>query len=308
MKKIICVLLSVLMAFTMVFSVSAAEESETLPFENSNFYTVGDYTLHYRVYDNENAKKQIMLIHGFCLSSISFEGLAELYQSEGYRVVLVDCPNFGYSSRENTETVFMDREEVIFSLMEYLGGKWIVGGHSMGGGIAINLACSYEEAVSGLVLFAPQTSAEGKATSALTVTSMLMQKLFTIILKVAARIPFLVRALVAMSFSDSEYARAYDLSKITDSLLIEGTGAGIAIMTTHTKGPDFEKFSRLSIHCVIITSKEDKVAAADNLNAIIENAPAETVVYEFEKGGHNMMEYNPQLALEKTVKTIENCN
>ncbi len=308
MKKIICVLLSVVMIFTMAFSVSAVSGAEELPFDNSNFYTVGDYTLHYRVYDNENAEKQIMLIHGFCLSSVSFEGLAELYQSKGYRVVLVDCPNFGYSSRENTETSFMDREEVIFSLMEYLGGRWIVGGHSMGGGIAINLVCDYEETVSGLVLFAPQTSAEGNATTALTVTSMLMQKLFTVILKVAARIPFLVRALVAMSFSDSDYARTYDLSKITDSLLIEGTGAGIAIMTTHAKGPDFEKFSSLSIPCVIITSKEDKVAATENLNAIIENAPEGTVTYEFEKGGHNMMEYNPQLALQKTVETIEKCN
>lgn len=308
MKKIICVLLSVAMIFTMAFSVSAAGETTETPFENSNFYTVGDYTLHYRIYDNENAQKQIMLIHGFCLSSISLEGVAELYQNAGYRVVLVDCPNFGYSSRENTETVFMDREEVIFSLMEYLGGKWIVGGHSMGGGIAINLACDYEENVSGLVLFAPQTSAEGTATSALTVTSMLMQKIFTVILKFAARIPFLVRALVAMSFSDSEYARTYDLSKITDSLLIDGTGAGIAIMTTHAKGPDFEKFSTLTIPCVIITSKEDKVAAADNLSEIIENAPSGTVTYEFEKGGHNMMEYNPQLAFQKTVETIEKCN
>lgn len=308
MKKLISIIMVVVMAFTMSGVALACNDTVTTsPYDNSEFYTVGDYTLHYRVFEGEEVKNQILLIHGFCLSTASLEKVAKLYAQEGYRVVLADCPNFGYSSRENTSTALMDREEVIYSLMEYLGGTWIVGGHSMGGGIAINLACDYENTVTGLVLFAPQTSAEPDEKMAAFSKSFLMQGVYTVILNVMARIPFVVKMLVAMSFSDSEYAKAYDVSKISEPLLLKGTGAGITIMSSHAKGPDFDKLKVLDIPCVIVTAKEDKVASGDNLQAIIDNAPANTVLCEFEKGGHMMMEYDPQLTFEKTIATIEAC-
>ena len=84
----------------------------------------------------------------------------------GYDVLTVDAPNFGYSSRETSKTDLIDREEVIHALMKDIGGKWIVGGHSMGGGIAINIATDYSEDVVGLVLYAPQTNTQAKGISA----------------------------------------------------------------------------------------------------------------------------------------------
>ena len=76
-------------------------------------------------------------------------------------------------------------------------------------------------------------------------------------------------------------------------------------MTTHTRGTDFEKVRELNIPCVIITAKEDKVADADNLQAIIDNAPEGTVVHEFSKGGHMMMEYSPAEVAQKTFSVID---
>ena len=110
-----------------------------------------------------------------------------------------------------------------------------------------------------------------------------------------------------MSFSDKAYANEYDLTRITDPMSIKGTGAGITIMAAHAKGPDFEKIAQLGIPSVVITAKEDKVAQAENLQAIISALGENAVVYECEKGGHMMMEYDPVLVSEKTLPVIEEC-
>ena len=304
MKKLTAVLLALVMMLTL--SVTAFAAGSEKPFENSKFYTSGDYTIHYRTFEPKGAVKgQMLLIHGFCLSTVSLEGVAAEYAKAGYRIVLADAPNFGYSSRETDDMKLIDRETVIHGLMNKLGGKWIVGGHSMGGGIAINLATDYPEAVTGAILFAPQTSSEVSGVAAMFMRSGIMQTMYSLVLKFALMFPSVVRSLVEMSFSDKAYAESYDLSRITAPFTLEGSGAGVAIMASHTRGSDLEAFSKLSIPCVILTAKDDRVADADNLRAIIDNAPAGTVVVKDLEGGHMMMEYNPVLAAELTLDVIE---
>lgn len=306
MKKTLSFILALIIAFTLTMPAFAAEDDK--PFENSCFYSVGDYTLHYRIYEPDfKAKNQIMLIHGFCLSTASLEGIAEEYMNAGYRVVTVDAPNFGYSSRETVETEKLDRETVIYSLVQHLGGKWIVGGHSMGGGIALNLACDYPEVFTGLVLFAPQSSKEVSGAAGFIASSSLMRSMYNIILKIALMIPGVVRSLVEMSFSDAEYAKKYDIRRISDPLSIKGTGAGIAIMSSHTRGNDFEAISKLTIPSVVITATDDRVASAENLQQIIDALGENATVYNCEKGGHMMMEYDAALVAKKTLPVIEKC-
>ena len=307
MKKILSLIIASIMIFTLWVPALAVAIPEK-PYENSCFFKYKDYTLHYRVYDGDPAdKKQIMLIHGFCLSTASLEGIAEEYMTAGYDVVTVDAPNFGYSTRETTETELLDREEIIYALMCSLGGKWIVGGHSMGGGIAINIAADYSESVSGLVLYAPQTNVKAEGLTAKMAKSKLMQTMMEVICAFALRMPFLVRMLVEMSFSDKEFAKSYDLERITAPISVDGTGAGVAIMSSHTRGTDFEKLSTLNIPCVIFTASEDRVASAENLETIINSAPEGTLVYNFEKGGHMMMEYNPEGVAELSLPVMEMC-
>lgn len=305
MKKLSAIILS--LALTIGFAFSVYAENEDKPFSNSHFFKTGDYTLHYRVYDSKDEKNRILLIHGFCLSTASFDGLAAEYQKAGYDVVTVDVPNFGYSSRETSDTDYLSREEVIYALMSHLGGTWIVGGHSMGGGIAINLACEHPETVTGLVLFAPQTSSEMTGVMAKISASSLMQKMYDSILSLALKMPCLVKMLVAMSFSSCEYAENYDLDIISRPLSLEGTGAGITIMTSHALGSDLEKLSKLKIPCAVITAKDDMVAMKSNLKAILNSAPEGTYTYEFSKGGHMMMEYWPKEVATKTLPVLEKC-
>lgn len=305
MKKLTALLLALIMTFSLTVTAFAADTAEK-PFENSNFYTSGDYTIHYRSFEPDgDSKGQIFLVHGFCLSSVSLEGVAAEYAKAGYFVVVADAPGFGYSSKETSDTELVDRETLFYGLIESLGGKWIVGGHSMGGGIAINLATDHPEAVTGVILFAPQTSSELNGVTAMLMRSGLMQTVYTVVLKFALMFPSIVRSLVEMSFSDKEFAEDYDLSRITDPFTYEGSGAAVAIMASHARGSDLEAFSQLEIPCVILTAKDDRVANADNLQAIIDNAPEGTVVEKELEGGHMMMEYNPVLAAELTLSAIE---
>lgn len=307
MKKIISVILAVLMVASMGISAFAVAIPEK-PYYNSSFFSYKDYTLHYRIYDGDPAnKKQVLLVHGFCLSTASLEGVAEEYMKAGYDVITVDAPNFGYSSRENNNMELLDREEIIYALMCSLGGKWIVGGHSMGGGIAINIATDYGENVIGLVLYAPQTNTEATKMAAVMSKTCLMQSMMTMVLKFALRMPPLVRLLVEMSFSSKDFAKNYDLNRITAPMKVDGTGAGISIMSSHTRGSNFEKLASLDIPCVIFTASEDKVAMADNLQTIIDYAPKGKVVYNFEEGGHMMMEYNPQKVAELSLPVMAEC-
>ena len=305
MKKVLSVFLSLIFVFSLSSIAFAAEDKTEPPFENSSFFEIGDYTLHYRTYSAETAEKgQIMLLHGFGLSSASFEGLAAAYAESGYKVVTVDLPNFGYSSRETKKTELVDREELVYALMECLGGKWILGGHSMGGGIAINVATEYPDSVSALFLFAPQsTAAIGKPLNQI-VASSVVTVLFESLIAIGSRIPLVMRMLVAQSFSDKEYAKRYDISKIANPLQIKGTGRGIAIMASHAKATDLERFSVLSVPVVIVTAENDKVAVADNLNTILAAAPENTQTVSFAEGGHMMMEYSPEAVCEATLAAI----
>ena len=123
MKKFLSLILVTIMLLSFGVGVFAASIPEK-PYDNSRFFGYKDYTLHYRVYDGDPAdKKQLLLVHGFCLSTASLEGVAEEYMKAGYDVVTVDAPNFGYSSRETSKTDLLDREEVIHALMKNIGGK-----------------------------------------------------------------------------------------------------------------------------------------------------------------------------------------
>lgn len=306
MKKTLSFVLALLMVFSLVSFSSFALVGDAVPFENSEYFENGDYTVHYRTYGDPILNcGQIMLLHGFGLSSASLEGIAKEYAKENYFVVTPDIPNFGYSSRETSQTALMSREDLIYSLAENLGGKWIIGGHSMGGGIAANIAIDHPKKITGLVLFAPQTSMETTGMISVVMKSKIVQNVFGAIIGLTKYFPNVVRPLVAVSFSDLCYSKSYDVSKIAVPLAFKGTGAGMAIMASHTRGTDLEAFSELKIPTVIVTAKNDMVANRKNLNALIDAAPEGAKVVTVQKGGHMMMEYDPAGVCALTLDAIK---
>ena len=113
------------------------------PYEDSLFYTQGDYEIHYRIVEHKGEfRGRIMMLHGFMCSTYAWRNMAANLSEAGYDCVMADLPNFGYSTRETENTRVIDREELIAGLMKSIAPaeEWILAGHSMGGGVAANIA------------------------------------------------------------------------------------------------------------------------------------------------------------------------
>jgi pimeloyl-ACP methyl ester carboxylesterase len=73
----------------------------------------------------------------------------------GHRVVALDLPGFGRSAKPRRVHTLARYVAFLRTLIEQLGGRAVVLGHSMGGQIALRLAIDHPERVAALVLSAP---------------------------------------------------------------------------------------------------------------------------------------------------------
>lgn len=120
---------------------------QTLPYANSRFGTIDSILLHYRVWNDNYApiKGKILLIHGFIGSSYCWRMNADALAAAGYKVITVDLPSFGYSSRSITFNQSQaSRGKLIWKLLNHIDqgdtSRWHICGHSMGGGTAEAMA------------------------------------------------------------------------------------------------------------------------------------------------------------------------
>lgn len=148
-KIIFGLLLSLLIILSVIpylVPLSSPNDNALQPFENSNFRLVEGVRIHYRIYEPANVTTigKLLMVHGLGGSTYSFEKNAQAIADEGYLVILVDLPGFGYSQRlETFDHSQENRSELLWKLIsdidlglsEYAKSmKWNLAGHSMGGG------------------------------------------------------------------------------------------------------------------------------------------------------------------------------
>jgi pimeloyl-ACP methyl ester carboxylesterase len=84
------------------------------------------------------------LIHGFCGSTFCWRENIDTLARANYRVVAVDVPGFGYSSRNLHNQSHSNRARILWDLVRVIKPadttRWNIVGHSMGGGIAEAMA------------------------------------------------------------------------------------------------------------------------------------------------------------------------
>ncbi|HEV2507443.1 MAG TPA: alpha/beta hydrolase [Mesorhizobium sp.] len=80
----------------------------------------------------------------------------------GYRLIALDRPGSGYSTRARGSSGRLpEQAEIVRAFMEKLGlEKPVIVGHSLGGSVALAIAVEHPEAISGLVLLAALTHRE----------------------------------------------------------------------------------------------------------------------------------------------------
>lgn len=119
----------------------------------SDFIELDGLLVHYRDQGPSSDPLPLVLIHGTSASLHTWEGWAkELAQTR--RVISFDLPGFGLTG-PNSDGDYRDERYVAFvrNLLARLGvGRFIVGGNSLGGGVAWQLALADPDRVAGLIL------------------------------------------------------------------------------------------------------------------------------------------------------------
>lgn len=105
--------------------------------------------------DEGSGKETIILVHGLA-SNAGFWRYVIPELSKHYRVIAVDLPGYGKSSKEPYSFTLSFYAEQIKRLADHLGvKKFVYAGHSMGGQIGLIFALKYPQMLDKLVLAAP---------------------------------------------------------------------------------------------------------------------------------------------------------
>ena len=300
-KKITSIILSLVMIFSMfAFSISA-EAPET-----GTYYNEGEYSIHYTVVPAEGEfKGRIMFLHGFLYSGTTWNGMAEVMSAAGYDCYLLDLPNFGYSTRETAETNHIDRETLVVNFMETIAPTedWILAGHSMGGGVSLNIAC--ENDLEALMLFCPsEINTNGNSMFTSLATNKAMSTLMDGIFKAVLSNAFIVKMAVYMTTGDMDYAKNYDASLLADPLMIPGTGSGMLLSSANAKNTDLEKIAAIDTPTLLVWADGDNVIGSSMVSNIT-GALSDAQVTEVE-GSHIVIETAPdtlaQISLDFLAK------
>lgn len=306
MKKLI----SVLLVFTLIlpFACTAFAAKDFLPYPDSRFFDYGDYSIHYRIIPAKTTfKGRVLMLHGFLCSTYSWQNMAETLSAEGYECVLADLPNFGYSTRETDSMAIIDREELIKQLMLTIAPaeEWILAGHSMGGGVAINLAI--ELPVSALLLYCPCPQSEFPKWAEEICTSSIMKSTMNFFFENFTKITPLVRLVIYAATNDWEFAKKYDVSGVTAPVQYDDFGSGMCEMMYNVKPTDMADTGKITCPVLLCQAEKDIILTSSiksQVNAAFPSAETYTVL----GGGHQCIENRAEELTAVTVHFLSEQN
>ncbi len=290
MKRILSILCVVAVLLSTLSVVAFAADTSYKPYEESKYFTYGEYDIHYRVIPAQGKfKGRIMMLHGFMCSTFAWRNMATEMSRKGYECVLADLPNFGYSTRETPEMEIIDREILITKLMESIApmDEWILAGHSMGGGVAVNIAI--ENPVKALLLYCPAPQSEFPEEMKGLVQSDIMKGTMNAFFTYGTEIDPLVKMVIFMATLDCRFSKDYELDGVTDAVQYDGFGAGMCEMMYNVKPTDLANTDRITCPVLLVQASGDLILNAqmkEQMNSAFPNA----TTYNVLGGGHQCIE------------------
>lgn len=135
-----------------------------LPEEVSNGRPVGAAFVGPEAECQDSGKPPVLLLHGFDSSALEFRRLLPELESLGVGVHFLDLLGWGFGDSEGVQdfSPAAKRAHLYAFWQQVLGGRpMVLGGASLGGGIAIDFAAEYPEAVQRLILIDSQGFIDG---------------------------------------------------------------------------------------------------------------------------------------------------
>lgn len=305
MKKFISIICVIAMVFSSLGLAVYANDAEFKPYEDSKFFEYGDYNIHYRVVPAKGEMKgRIMMLHGFLCSTYAWRNMAPILAEAGYECVLADLPNFGFSTRESDDMTIVDREIIITELMKSIApmDEWILAGHSMGGGVSVNIAI--ENDVEALLLYCPAPQSEFPKEMEGLMTSDFMKTLMNGFFKYGTKISFLVKLIIYAATMDWDFAMNYDVTGVTDAVQYDGFGGGMCEMMFNVKATDLENADKVKCPVLLVQASED-IIINDTMKSQMNEAFPDAPMYIVDGGGHQCIENRAEEICKTTLFFLE---
>ena len=156
-------LLALVIAGLVFFTSSTAKKVEALLPPRGQFMDIDGQRIHYT--DSGGTKPAVVMIHGLGGNMLHFGYAMADKLANDFRVVLVDRPGSGYSTRpDDAPATLTAQAGTIATLIRRLDLKQpLVVGHSLGGALSLAIALDHPDCAGGLVLIAPLTHAVDSA-------------------------------------------------------------------------------------------------------------------------------------------------
>ena len=117
--------------------------------------TIGGDAIHYV---DEGAGRPILFVHGLGGQLHHFRHTLFPAMGEGFRLLAMDRPGSGYSTRVSSGARLPQQAEAIAKFIDAIGlDRPLLVGHSLGGAIALRVALDHPDKISGLALISPLT-------------------------------------------------------------------------------------------------------------------------------------------------------
>ena len=172
-------LLAIIVAGLVWFTSNMAKRVEALLPPRGQFMDIDGQRIHY--VDTGGNKPPIVMIHGLGGNLLHFGYAMADKLAADFRVILVDRPGAGYSTRpDDAPATLTAQAKTVATLIRRLGLKQpLVVGHSLGGALSLAIALDHPDCAGALALLAPLTHAVESAPEvfkSLEIPSPLMRK------------------------------------------------------------------------------------------------------------------------------------
>lgn len=308
-KRVGIILLTMLILLSGVpylVPLSAAMDAQTAPpFENSAFEQINGFSFHYRQYQpwHQPARGKLLLVHGLGGSTFSFETLAPLLAEQGYLVISVDLPAFGYSSRSlNYNHSQANRAADLWQMLSRLdatlpgglsGQPWHLAGHSMGGGTVAAMALGNPVACNSLILIDPALSSRQQGRWLVQMPP--LKRWLQIALE-----HWLFSQRSITRFLTTAYGQAPSEEQVAGYLTplrLPGTAAALGQMLDTMENVDTAKLAVLNTPVLAIWGKADSMVPVSELE-ILQAIRPDLHSLVIEGAAHCPMETHPQAVAE----------
>ena len=132
-----------------------AHDATALSPTNGKFVETSQGVMHVSVW-GENNSRTLLMTHGMAAWGGLWHDTAKIMAQNGYRVIAVDQPPFGFSDRDDPDFSRSKQAQRLKALETALAlDEYTLLGHSYGGGVALEMALRHPENIRKLVLVCP---------------------------------------------------------------------------------------------------------------------------------------------------------